>query len=467
MAQVKADEIEDETASALPQNGKNENLSNPPQIKVYRRRWAMLSIFVLVSTSNAFQWIQFSIITSIIMRYYDVDSTTVDWTSLVYMIVYIPLIFPGAWIMDKMGLRWTLIFGALGTTVGAWIKVLGVAPGLFHVALIGQTITAMSQVFILGVPPNVAAVWFGPEEVSSACAIGVFGNQLGVALGFLLPPMLVKNHEKLEDIGADLSQMSYILAGVCSVLTLSVLLVFQAKPPSSPNAARVAVSLQSPTGSLNDFVQSIKRICSSRAYILLLFTYGLNAGVFYAMSTLLNQTLVAYFPGEEESGGLIGLTIVACGMLGSLVCGIILDRTHRFKETTLVVYVLALVGMLAYTFNFHSGMIAVTFVTAGAVGFFMTGYLPVGFEFAAELTYPEPEVTSSGLLNASAQVFGILLTMAGGWMLRSYGDLVCNGILSAALGIGAFLTLLIRSDLKRQAANQKAAFQPVDLPAVI
>ena len=34
----------------------------------------------------------------------------------------------------------------------------------------------------------------------------------------------------------------------------------------------------------------------------------------------------------------------------------------------------------------------------------MTGYLPVGFEFAAEITYPEPEGTSSGLLNASAQV---------------------------------------------------------------
>lgn len=36
--------------------------------------------------------------------------------------------------------------------------------------------------------------------------------------------------------------------------------------------------------------------------------------------------------------------------------------------------------------------------------FFMTGYLPVGFEFSAELTYPEPEGTSTGLLNASAQV---------------------------------------------------------------
>ena len=37
----------------------------------------------------------------------------------------------------------------------------------------------------------------------------------------------------------------------------------------------------------------------------------------------------------------------------------------------------------------------------------MTGYLPVGFEFAAEITYPESEGTSSGLLNASAQVVAI------------------------------------------------------------
>lgn len=34
----------------------------------------------------------------------------------------------------------------------------------------------------------------------------------------------------------------------------------------------------------------------------------------------------------------------------------------------------------------------------------MTGYLPLGFEFGVEITYPESEGTSSGLLNASAQV---------------------------------------------------------------
>lgn len=36
--------------------------------------------------------------------------------------------------------------------------------------------------------------------------------------------------------------------------------------------------------------------------------------------------------------------------------------------------------------------------------FFMTGYLPVGFEYGVEITYPENEAISSSLLNVSAQV---------------------------------------------------------------
>ena len=61
---------------------------------------------------------------------------------------------------------------------------LSVRPDLYYVAMIGQTVTAISQVFILGVPPNVAAVWFGPEQVSSACSIGVFGNQVRITKDF-------------------------------------------------------------------------------------------------------------------------------------------------------------------------------------------------------------------------------------------------------------------------------------------
>ena len=50
----------------------------------------------------------------------------------------------------------------------------------FWLTFIAQTIVGSSQVFILGIPPRLAAVWFGPEQVSTACAAGVFGNQVHI-----------------------------------------------------------------------------------------------------------------------------------------------------------------------------------------------------------------------------------------------------------------------------------------------
>jgi hypothetical protein len=70
--------------------------------RLYKRRWLILLIFVLYSMSNAMQWIQYSIISNIVTRYYAVDSYAISWTSMIYMITYVPLIFPASWFLDKM-----------------------------------------------------------------------------------------------------------------------------------------------------------------------------------------------------------------------------------------------------------------------------------------------------------------------------------------------------------------------------
>lgn len=48
--------------------------------------------------------------------------------------------------------------------------------------------------------------------------------QLGIALGFVLPPKLVRNHDDLDMIGDDLRLMFYIIAGFTSVLVVLVVL---------------------------------------------------------------------------------------------------------------------------------------------------------------------------------------------------------------------------------------------------
>ena len=43
------------------------------------------------------------------------------------------------------------------------------------------------------------------------------------------------------------------------------------------------------------------------------------------------QVVLTYYPGHEIDCGRIGLCIVLAGMLGSVVSGVILDKTHKFK----------------------------------------------------------------------------------------------------------------------------------------
>lgn len=80
---------------------------------------------------------------------------------------------------------------------------------------------------ILPLPGRLAAQWFPSRQLSTATSLGIFGCQLGVAFGFLFAPMIVKNHESLDDIGNDLWRLCFIIA---IITTVAFLLVVIRKP---------------------------------------------------------------------------------------------------------------------------------------------------------------------------------------------------------------------------------------------
>ncbi|ENN76230.1 hypothetical protein YQE_07196, partial [Dendroctonus ponderosae] len=447
-------------------NGSLPNIESP---KVYPIRWCMLILFVFFSASNALQWIQYSIISPVIRDYYGVSTDWVNWTSLIYMILYIPFIFPGSYLLEKLGLRLAVTIGIFGTCLGAWIKVGSVDPERFYVGFIGQSVVALSQVFVLSVPARLAAVWFGPDQVSSACSIGVFGNQIGIAAGFVIPPMIV--------IGGSPDQVTkqlYILFFGVAILTstllvlilickyfrsglirgsdvLKVIEIGRNGPPTPPSYAA-----QHQNEEKTSFVQSLLNLAKNRSFVLLLLAYGINVGVFYAISTLLSEIILTFYEGADRDAGRIGLVITVSGMVGSVCCGYVLDRFRKFKETTIVVYAFSLIGMLVFTFTLSSGLYVV-YLVSGLLGFFMTGLLPVGFELGSELTYPEPEGTQAGLLNAASQVFGISFTNLYSQLFYQVSYRWANISMCIALAAGLFMLSCVSSHLRRQAALSSTA----------
>lgn len=298
-------------------------------IKVSKRRWAVVLVFSCYSMCNAFQWIQYSSISNIFKEFYGVSVFAIDWLSMCYMLTYIPLLLPVAWMLEKFGLRTIALTGSALNCLGAWVKLGSLKPHLFPVTVLGQVICSVAQVFILGMPSRIASVWFGASEVSTACSIAVFGNQLGIAIGFLVPPVLVPNSEDQEEVAYSISIMFYMIAGVATLLFILVIIVFKEKPKHPPSRAQSLSYSLAPTDTL--YLNSIVRIFKNLNFMLLVITYGLNTGAFYALSTLLNRMLILHYPGQEVNAGRIGLTIVIAGMVGAMLSGVWLDRSKTYK----------------------------------------------------------------------------------------------------------------------------------------
>lgn len=118
------------------------------------------------------------------------------------------------------GLKYSLVLAAFGNCVGCWLKLPSARnPDLFWMGMLGQFVLSCSQLLIISTPPRFAATWFGPSQVSTACSLGVFGQQLGGSLGFILTPMIVRNSDNLEEIGDDFFRL-FMGYGIVTTIVL-------------------------------------------------------------------------------------------------------------------------------------------------------------------------------------------------------------------------------------------------------
>lgn len=438
---------------------------------VYFRRWIILFVFSSISLLSAFNWIEYNIIQDVTIHFYNKSlpegdaekNDAVNWFSMVYMLFYIPLVFPAMFLLDKKGLKLSIVLGGLLTTIGSVIKCFAVNPDLFLVAMLGQIICAIAQAFTLSVPARLSALWFGPTQIALATSMGVFGNQLGAAIGFLVPPMIVVKSDNFEDMQQRFLYLLVPLATLCGLMTLAAIIFIKDQPEKPPSLAQLEIRNQNilfkndkSSNKKSDFQlfrTSLSNLIKNFNFDLILITYGINTGTYYAIGTLLNQIVSFYHKNENEKIGLIGLVLVLSGLIGAVIGGIILDRTKAFKATTLGIYALTFLSMVIFSFTLDIN-IWIIFITAFLLGFFMTGYLPVGFELAAEVTYPEPEGSSCGLLNSSAQIFGIAYTYIQGRLITTYGVFTGNMFITISLLVGTIITGFIKSDLRRQKATE-------------
>ncbi|KAF2902912.1 hypothetical protein ILUMI_03274, partial [Ignelater luminosus] len=274
------------------------------------------------------QWIQYSIIADKIVDYYEIPYTAVDWTSMVYLLTYAVFGWGGSCLLDILGLRIAYLTGMVGTCIGAWLKLISVSPDRFWAVILGQSIIGCSEIFMLPVPSKLAAVWFGPKETSTACSLGLFGTQIGIGTGFLIPPIIINSQADSSTTRQGLYIMLTTVAVLNTFLLVMLCFFFKDRPPSPPSQAQL--QKEEEKIKISNLKQSLKDLFTNRSYVLLIISHGMATGVSYAIMQLLNQIILKYYKDSAEDAGRIGLIVVFVGMISCIICGIVLDKFKKF-----------------------------------------------------------------------------------------------------------------------------------------
>ncbi|XP_034038091.1 solute carrier family 49 member A3 [Thalassophryne amazonica] len=392
-------ESDSEVSSPVEPRKPNRNLENLLFFKVYKRRWFVLLLLCLLNCSNATIWISFAPVADESAKFLKTSLDQINWLSMVYMVVAIPLSFGTTWMLDMLGLRITLILGSWLNMLGALLRVLGVVlevPGaVYPVTMLGQTFGAVAQPLMIFTPTKLAALWFPDDQRAIANMIASMSNPLGILLANIISPKLVTTYTQIP------TMVLVYAVPACIICFLATVGLRSSAPPTPPSAS-AQFSTSEP------FLQGIKLLLKNKAYLILLLCFGSGIAAFTCFSTLLEQILCVR-GYTNDFAGLCAALFIVFGILGAALLGLYVDKTKKFIEVTKIN--LGLCALMCIAFSVVSLMrqqeVAVATICA-LFGFFGFSTYAIAMELSVECSYPVGEATSTGLIFVSGQVQSVL-----------------------------------------------------------
>jgi MFS family permease len=378
--------------------------------KVYGYRWVVLAVFMLINITIQVLWITFGAITLPAAQFYGVDDLRIGWLSMGYMLGFIPLSLPVAWMIDTWGFYRSVSLGAaLMAIFGVLRGVLGASYGAVLACSIG---IAVAQPFILNAWTKAAAGWFPLSERATAVGLAAVGTFLGTGIGLALTPLLITS--------LSIPAVLRVYGVIAAVSTVLFIALAREAPPPQP----------CPPGMENQGHgrQHARPGRSDDPFWVLRAVFLVANGIFNGLSTWMESEVRPRGFSPEEAGALGGLLLLG-GIAGAVVLPALSDRSRQRKPYLL----LGALGCIPFLLGIAFATSFPLLLACGfAFGFLLIGIAPIGYQYAAEITFPVPEGTSNGMLALAGQLSVVFIYAMEG-LRAADGSFTLSLLLLAAL----------------------------------
>lgn len=350
--------------------------------RVYGYRWVVLGVFMFINLAIQMLWITYAPITTPAAEYYGVTDSQIGLLAMTFMIVFIPLSIPVSWVIDKYGFRLAVSIGAILMAVFAILR--GMVGANYTLVLACTIGIAIAQPFFLNSWTKVPANWFSINERATAVGLITLANLVGTALGMLLTPILT------EQMSIPSVQLIFgVVAAISALLFIILSREHPLTPPCPPGMEVRSLMLD-----------GLKQIVKSVPFWLFVIVYFVGLGLFNGISTwVLNIIQPRGF--DPTDAGTLGAVMVFGGILGAVILPALSDKQHKRQRYMTLGILMAIPGLIGVTFATSFWLLL---ISAFFLGFFLISVAPIGMQYVAEVTYPAPEGTSTGLIQLFGQV---------------------------------------------------------------
>ncbi|WP_326975438.1 MFS transporter [Caproicibacter sp. BJN0012] len=362
------------------------------QYRVYKRRWLVLSVYVLVDAIMQLLWATFFSITTEAWHFYGFKDqasgeTAMSNLSMIVMLGMVFLSFFSIWAYDKFGWYKTVGAAAIIMAISALFRgFYGESYSAVFICTIGISI---AQPFILNSFGILATKWFPPKERATVNGIGMLSIYIGVVGASLGTPYMMQ-------IGLGIKGLLNVYGYLTAAIAVLFLLIAREQPSTPPCAQELTERV--------NFVEGMK-LCFKRPHVVagILIYFCLN-GIYGSFTTLI-EPILKYFTVSLDSMniGTINLVLTIAGMVGTLLLPIVSDRDrlHRRLPSLKLSLVFGILGLGTFVFVHQ---LALIFLTAIIFGFALLGAQPVSLVLAVEAAYPASEGTSESILQWAGNV---------------------------------------------------------------
>ncbi|KAJ7881071.1 major facilitator superfamily domain-containing protein [Mycena olivaceomarginata] len=429
-----------------------------PQYRLYRQRFLGLAGFIVLNIVGGWPRPWFGPIANLASSELGYSLDRINWLGNIMTCACVPVILSIPALASRFGLRKSCFIGAAAMVTASWIRYAGTVRSLapnqsYALVILGQLFSAIAQPVFLVLAPKYSETWFDLRGRTAATMAISIANPVGGAIAQLISSRFQSVRQSI--LG---------LAIISTAVSPFVILIGDAPPTppthsgstKSPPLVVLIRALLGKETSPESHMESRERI----DFTVLLLIFGTLVASTNSFSLLSGQILAPQGYSDHQAG-LMGATLLLCGIVAAVVTAPLFDRvfTSHLARTIKTLVPLIAAGWFSLIWAVRPHNTAALFVIMAVIGAASLPLLPMALELGCEVT--RNAQGSSALLWFTVNLFEVIFVQAQGALragtngsppLNMHRALIFNGASVVAISSLIFLVRgrQVRKELDEQ-----------------